>query len=95
MLSRHFLLILKPCYNYQCIWASSRVPFEFEEKITFYHFSKKCLFSIFRHIEAQLPLKNGGYPRFSFWISIAPDMIYLCHIIIIWEKILPISGHCP
>ena len=31
-----------------------------------------------------------GYPQFSFWISIAPDMIYLSHIVIIWEKILPI-----
>ena len=30
---------------------------------------------------------------FSFWILIAPDMIYLPHIVIIWEKILPISGH--
>ena len=25
--------------------------------------------------------------------SIAPDMIYLTHIVIIWEKILPVSGH--
>ena len=66
MLSRHFLLILKPCYNYQCIWASSRVPFEFEEKITFYHFSKKCLFSVFLHIEAQLSLKNAWLPPVFF-----------------------------
>ena len=36
-----------------------------------------------------------GYPQFSFWISIAPDIIYLSHKVIIWEKILPISGHCP
>ena len=36
-----------------------------------------------------------GYPQFSFWTSIAPDMIYLSHIVIIWEKILPISGHRP
>ena len=36
-----------------------------------------------------------GYPQFSFWISIAPDMIYLSHMVIIWEKILPISGHRP
>ena len=36
-----------------------------------------------------------GYPQFSFWISIAPDMIYLSHIVIIWEKILPISEHRP
>ena len=37
----------------------------------------------------------SGYPQFSFWISIAADMIYLSHIVIIWEKILPISGHRP
>ena len=36
-----------------------------------------------------------GYPQFSYWISIAPDMIYLSHIVIIWEKILPISGTRP
>ena len=36
-----------------------------------------------------------GYPQFSFWISITPDMIYLSHIVIIWKKILPISGHRP
>ena len=36
-----------------------------------------------------------GYPQFSFWISTAPDMIYLYQIVIIWEKILPISGHSP
>ena len=27
-----------------------------------------------------------GYPQFSFWISIATDIIYLSHIVIIWEK---------
>ena len=31
---------------------------KFAEKITFNHFSKKCLFSVFLHIEAQLSLKN-------------------------------------
>ena len=67
---------------------------KFWEKITFYHFSKKRLFSIFLNIEAQLSLMRG-YPQFSFWISIAPDMIYLAHIVIIWEKVLPISGHRP
>ena len=36
-----------------------------------------------------------GYPQFSFWISIAPDMIYLSHIVIVWEKILLINGHRP
>ena len=39
--------------------------------------------------------KMRGYPQFSFWISIAPDMIYLSHLGIIWEKILPISGLRP
>ena len=68
---------------------------KFWEKITFYHFSKKCLFSVFLHIEAQLSLKNAWLPQFSFWISVAPDMIYLSRIVIIWEKILPISGHRP
>ena len=33
-----------------------------------------------------------GYPQFSFWISIAPDMIYLSHTVIVWEKILLING---
>ena len=30
-----------------------------------------------------------------FSISIAPDMIFLSQIVIIWEKILPISVHRP
>ena len=33
-----------------------------------------------------------GYLRFSFWISIAPDMIYLSHIVIVWEKYFPLVG---
>ena len=33
-----------------------------------------------------------GYPQFSFWISIAADMIYLSHIVIIWEKYFPLVG---
>ena len=33
--------------------------------------------------------KMRGYPQFSF------RMIYLSHIVIIWEKILPIIGHRP
>ena len=48
--------------------------------------------SIFKH---SYLWKMPGYPQFSFWISIAPDMIYLSQIVIIWEKILPISGHRP
>ena len=33
-----------------------------------------------------------GYPQFSFWISIVADMIYLSHIVIIWEKYFPLVG---
>ena len=33
-----------------------------------------------------------GYPQFSFWISIACDMIYLSHIVIMWEKCFPLMG---
>ena len=33
-----------------------------------------------------------GYPQFSFWISIAPDMIYLSHTVITWEKYFPLVG---
>ena len=32
-------------------------------KLTFYHFSKKCFFSVFLHIEAQLSLKNAWLPN--------------------------------
>ena len=39
---------------------------KFWEKITFYHFSKKCLFSVFLHIEAQLSLKNAWLPPVFF-----------------------------
>ena len=41
MLSRHLLLILKPCCNYHCICASSRVHFEFGEKNNFLSFFEK------------------------------------------------------
>ena len=47
----------------------------------------------FFYFEAQLSLKNAWSPQFFFWISIAPDMIFLSQIVIIWEKILPISVH--
>ena len=37
-----------------------------------------------------------GYPQFFFFsISMAPDMIYLSRMVIIREKILPISGNRP
>ena len=68
---------------------------KFWGKKTFYHFSKKRLFSVFLHIEAQLSLKNEWLPQFSLWMSIAPDMIYMSHIVIIWKKILPITEHRP
>ena len=48
-------------------------------------------FSILKH---SYLWKMCGYPSF-FWISIAPDMIFLSQIVIIWEKILPISVHRP
>ena len=66
LLCYHLLLISKPCYNYHCICASSRVHSEILEKITFYHFSKKRLFSVFLHIEAQLSLKNEWLPPVFF-----------------------------
>ena len=49
----------------------------------------------FFYFEAQLSLKNAWLPQFFFWISIACDMIFLSQIVIIWEKILPISVHRP
>ena len=36
------------------------------KKITFYHFSKKCPFSVFLHIEAPLFLKNAWLPPVFF-----------------------------
>ena len=36
------------------------------KKITFYHVSKKCLFIVFLHIEAQLSLKNAWLPPVFF-----------------------------
>ena len=41
---------------------------KFGEKITFHHFSKKCLFSVFLHniIEVQLCLKNAWLPPIFF-----------------------------
>ena len=95
LLCYHLLLILKPCCNYHCIPASLREHSEIWGKTTFYHFSKKCLFSVFLHIEAQLSLKNARLPPVVFLDSIAADVIYLSHTVIIWEKLLPISGHRP
>ena len=41
-------------------------PWNLGKKITFYHFSKKCPFSVFLHIEAQLSLKNACLPPVFF-----------------------------
>ena len=86
LLCYHLLPILKPCYNYHCICASSRVHSEILGKITFYHFFKKRLFSVFSILKRSYLRKMRGYPQFSLWILIAADMIYLSHIVIIWEK---------
>ena len=66
LLCYHLLLILKPCYNYHCICASSRVHCEIWGKNNFLSFSNKCPFSVFLHIEAQLSLKNAWLPPVFF-----------------------------
>jgi len=53
-------------------------------------FLKNAYSAFFSTLKHSYLWKMRGYPQFSFWISIAPDMIYLSHIVIIWEKILPI-----
>ena len=65
----------------------------FVRKLTFLNFSKNCQFCVFSHIQEQLNLKIAWLSQFSLWISIALSIIYLSHKVIIWEKILPISGH--
>ena len=62
LLCYHLLLILKPFYSYHCICASSRVHSEIFGKHNFIIFLKKLLFSVFLHIEVQLPLKNAWLP---------------------------------
>ena len=71
---------------------------KFGEKITFYHFSKKCLFSVFLHniIEAlQLLLKNAWLPPIFFLDFNSPwyDLL-VSHttVVIIWEKYFPLVG---
>ena len=61
-----FVAYFETLLNYHCICASSRVHSEIWGKNDFYHFSKKCLFSVFLHIEAQLPLKNAWLPPVFF-----------------------------
>ena len=68
---------------------------KFWEKITFYHFLKNAYSAFFSILERSYLWKMRSYPKFSFWILIAADMIYLSQIVIIWEKILPISGNRP
>ena len=96
LLCYHLLLNLKPCYIHHCICASSHVHSEMWGKNNFFIIFLKNAYSAFFSILKRSYLwKMRGYPQFSFWISIAPDMIYLSHIVIIWEKILPSSGHRP
>ena len=68
---------------------------KFWEKITFIICLKNVYSAFFSILKRSYLWKMCGYPQFSFWISIAPDMIYLSYLVIIWEKILPISGHRP
>ena len=46
--------------------CQARVHSQIWGKITFYHFFKKRLFSVFLHIEAQLSLKNAWLPPVFF-----------------------------
>ena len=39
--------------------------------------------------------KKPGYPQFFCWISIPLTTTYFSPTVIIWKKILPISGHRP
>ena len=64
---------------------------KFGEKITFYHFSKKCLFSVFLHniIGAQLSLKNAWLlPIFCLDFDSPWYDLLVSHttVVIIWEK---------
>ena len=86
LLCYHLLLILKPSYNYHFICSSSRVRSEiWGKKQLFIIFLKNAHSAFFSILERSYLWKMRGYPQFSFWISIAPDMIYLSHIVIIWE----------
>ena len=66
---------------------------KFGEKITFYHFSKKCLFSVFLHIEAQLSLKNAWLPQVFFLDSKSPwhDLL-VSHSHYLGKKYFPLVG---
>ena len=58
----------------------------FGEKWLFIIFLKNAYSAFFSTLKRSYLWKMRGYPQFSFWISKAPDMIYLSHIVIIWEK---------
>ena len=66
---------------------------KFGEKITFYHFSKKCLFSVFLHIEAQLSLKNAWLPPVFFLDFNSPwyDLL-VSHSHYLGKKYFPLVG---
>ena len=66
---------------------------KFGEKRLFIIFVKHAYSAFFAILRRSYLWKMRGYPQFSFWISIAPDMVFLPHIVIIWQKILPNSGH--
>ena len=66
---------------------------KFWEKITFYHFSKKRLFSVFLHIEAQLSLKNAWLPPVFFLDFNSPwyDLL-VSHSHYLGKKYFPLVG---
>ena len=63
------------------------------KKITSYHFSKKCLFSVFLHIEAQLSLKNAWLPPVFFLDFNSPwyDLL-VSHSHYLGKKYFPLVG---
>ena len=65
---------------------------KFGEKKLFIIFLKNVYSAFFSILKRSYLRKMRGYPQLSFWMSIAPDMIYLSPMVVIWEKILPISG---
>ena len=71
-----------------CQFTCTLWNFGKKRKLFIVFLKKKRLFSGFLHIKAQLSLKNAWLPPVFFldFNSIAPDMIYLSHIVIIWEK---------
>ena len=63
-----------------------------EKKYLFIIFLKNAYSAVFSILRRSYLWKMRGYLQFSFWISIAPDMIYLSHTVIIWEKYFPLVG---